>query len=152
MSSNTVFTKYFSLHPDMDLPDIRRMVHYGATSDISQYVQETCRAGRIGEHSQCAGAPLMFSTGLVQFCLSINIELCFPKIDYDWCDTSLFVRLCFICPFWLRHILIVTGRCWDIGSCAYIDVVVCELEHEPSLDVAQIIKKLTLEFAIHKDA
>lgn len=37
----------------MDIPDIRRVVHYGAPCDMDQYVQETGRAGRDGQLSQC---------------------------------------------------------------------------------------------------
>ena len=37
----------------MDIPNIRRVVHYGAPADVSQYIQETGRAGRDGLLSQC---------------------------------------------------------------------------------------------------
>ena len=37
----------------MDIPNIRRVIHYGAPADVSQYIQETGRAGRDGLLSQC---------------------------------------------------------------------------------------------------
>ena len=37
----------------MDIPNIRRVIHYGAPADVSQYIQETGRAGRDGSLSQC---------------------------------------------------------------------------------------------------
>ena len=37
----------------MDIPNIRRVIHYGAPADVSQYIQETGRAGRDGLLSKC---------------------------------------------------------------------------------------------------
>ena len=32
----------------LDCPDIRRVIHWGASADVEQYLQETGRAGRDG--------------------------------------------------------------------------------------------------------
>ena len=75
----------------VDCPDVHRIIHVGPPSDIEMYVQQTCRAGRDGERSNCI---LLYGPGMKRYreksiidCCE-NITIC--RLDTHYSDFELY--------------------------------------------------------------
>ena len=73
----------------LDCPDIRKVIHWGASDDIEQYLQETGRAGRDGLPSSAVLYDVRLpgvavSESMKMYCA--NKEKCRRKFMLDYFD------------------------------------------------------------------
>ena len=71
----------------LDCPNVRRVIHWGASNDVEAYIQETGRAGRDGEPAEAllytASKPgnQFIEESMKEY--TKNNEMCRHEIDFD---------------------------------------------------------------------